>query len=199
MEDSFRIALGVILVLTVGPVIPFRLRARTGERFDRREEGLALAVALRLGGLALWIGTLAYLINPDRMAWAALPLPVWLRWLGVVTGVLCTGMMVWTLRALGKNLTDTVTTRREATLVTHGPYRYVRHPFYSSAGLMMLSVTLLTASAYIGAASLWVLGLLAVRMPIEERKLAERFGEPYRQYREATGAFVPKWRSGAVR
>jgi protein-S-isoprenylcysteine O-methyltransferase Ste14 len=27
-------------------------------------------------------------------------------------------------------LTDTLVTRREHTLITHGPYRWVRHPFY---------------------------------------------------------------------
>lgn len=193
MESPFRIALVVILVLIMGAVIPFRLRARTDERFDRREEGIWLALALRLGGLALWVFTFAYLINPDRTAWAAIPVPDWVRWTGVVSGVLCTGLMVWTLRALGKNLTDTVAIRREATLVTHGPYCFVRHPFYLGAALLMLSVTLLTANAAIGLASLWVLGLLLVRTPTEERKLAERFGDQYRAYRERTGAFLPKW------
>ena len=197
MEVPFRIALLVIIVLVMGAIVPFRLRARTGERFDRREEGLALAIGLRLGGLAMWIGALTYLINPAWMQWAAMPLPAWLRWLGMAAGLMCVAMMVWTLRSLGKNLTDTVATRREAELVTDGPYRWVRPPFYVGAALLMLSVTLLTASAAIGAAGAWVLALLAVRTPTEERNLAARFGEPYRAYRERTGAFFPKWPHGA--
>jgi len=35
---------------------------------------------------------------------------------------------------LGKNLTDTVVTRKEHTLVTSGPYRWVRHPFLCGVG-----------------------------------------------------------------
>ena len=59
--------------------------------------------------------------------------------------------MYWTLSSLGTNLTDTVVTRAEATLVTHGPYRWVRHPYYVTAALLMGSVTLLTANWLIGA------------------------------------------------
>jgi protein-S-isoprenylcysteine O-methyltransferase Ste14 len=142
----------------------------------------------------LWLFTLAYLIHPASMEWAALPLPSAVRWAGAVTGVLCAALMYWTLSSLGKNLTDTVTTRAGATLVTHGPYRYVRHPFYVVAGLLMLSVTLLSASAAIGAAGLTVITLLALRTPNEERRLAQAFGEPYEEYRRRTGAFFPKWR-----
>lgn len=36
--------------------------------------------------------------------------------------VLGGGLLIWTLRTLGANLTDTVITRKEHTLVTSGPY-----------------------------------------------------------------------------
>ncbi len=45
-----------------------------------------------------------------------------------------------TLRSLGKNLTDTVVTRRAHTLVTSAPYRWVRHPFYDALALAVLAV-----------------------------------------------------------
>jgi len=49
--------------------------------------------------------------------------------------VLGGGLLIWTLRTLGANLTDTVITRKEHTLVTSGPYRWVPHPFYDAVGL----------------------------------------------------------------
>jgi protein-S-isoprenylcysteine O-methyltransferase Ste14 len=195
-EIPFRIALLAILVLTMSVVVYHRVSADSGERFDRRQEGTALAVVLRLAGFALWLFTLAYLIRPAWMHWAALPLVDGVRWLGAAVGVLCAGLMVWTLSSLGKNLTDTVATREQATLVTDGPYRFVRHPFYVVAGLLMLSVTLLTASAAIGVAGLVVATLLVLRTPNEERRLLETFGEPYEAYRRRTGAFLPKLHGG---
>jgi protein-S-isoprenylcysteine O-methyltransferase Ste14 len=98
--------------------------------------------------------------------------------------------MYWTLSSLGRNLTDTVVTRKEATLVTHGPYRWVRHPFYVTAALLMSSTTVLSANGLIGGCSVLVLAMLAVRTPKEEQMLVERFGQPYQDYMARTGRFI---------
>lgn len=194
-EDHFRIALLTIFSLTVVIVGYHRLQAaKSGDRIVRKDEGLLLAVSLRFAGLCLWVATLAYLINSDWMEWARLPIPDWLRWLGVAFGALFIGLIYWTLINLGKNLTDTVMTRANATLVTTGPYRLVRHPFYVSVGLLIFAVTLLTANWFIGLGGLLVMTLLVVRTPIEEQKLIEKFGDEYRAYMARTGRFLPKGR-----
>lgn len=192
-ENSFRLVLVVVITLTMAVTVYYRLQAaKSGERISHQDEGYVFATVLRLAGLALWISTFGYLFFPSSFQWAAIPLPAGLRWTGVVTGALCSILMYWTLSSLGKNLTDTVVTRKEATLVTHGPYRWVRHPFYVTAALLMASVTLLTANWLIGASSVLVLTLLAVRTPTEERMLIERFGQPYRDYMAQTGRFIPR-------
>lgn len=194
-EDPFRLALLAILCITMCVGVYHRLAAKSGERISRREEGLWIGVPLRVGGLFLWLATFAYLLNPAWLPWARLPLPDWLRWSGVVFGVLGCGLMYWTMTNLGKNLTDTVVTRTDATLVTSGPYQYVRHPFYVTAALLMASVTLLTANGLIGLCGLWVMTFLVIRTPKEEQKLVEKFGDRYRDYMARTGRFVPRLRS----
>ncbi|QDU25868.1 Isoprenylcysteine carboxyl methyltransferase (ICMT) family protein [Anatilimnocola aggregata] len=192
-ETSFRIALVVVIVLTMVVTVYHRLQAaKSGEKISHKDEGYLSATVLRLAGLVLWISTFGYLFFPTYFQWAAMPLPAWLRWTGVVTGALCSLLMYWTLSSLGKNLTDTVVTRSEATLVTSGPYRWVRHPFYVTAALLMASVTLLTANWFIGISSVAVLALLAVRTPKEEQMLIERFGRQYRDYMATTGRFIPR-------
>ena len=62
------------------------------------------------------LGLFTYMVNPARMRWSSMPLPVWLRWLGVGIAVIGGALFVWTFRNLGKNLTDTVVTRRDHTL-----------------------------------------------------------------------------------
>ena len=192
-ENPYRIAVVVVMVLTVAVTAYHRLQAASsGEKISRKDEGYFFAAVLRLSGLCLFVATLAYVIIPASVQWASFPLPMWFRWLGIVTGILCSFMMYWTLSSLGKNLTDTVVTRAEATLVTHGPYRWVRHPFYVTTALLMASVTVLAANWLIGVGSLLVLGLLAVRTPKEERMLIEKFGQQYRDYTEKTGRFFPR-------
>lgn len=192
-ETPFRIALVVVIVLTMAVTLYHRLQAaKSGETISRKDEGYLFAISLRLAGLCLWIVTFGYLLVPADFQWVSFPLPEWIRWVGVVTGSLCSLLMYWTLSSLGKNLTDTVVTRKDATLVTHGPYRWVRHPFYVTAALLMASVTVLTANWLIGLSSLIVLVLLAVRTPKEEAMLIERFGDQYRDYMTKTGRFAPR-------
>jgi protein-S-isoprenylcysteine O-methyltransferase Ste14 len=194
-ENAYRLALAVVIVLTMAIGLYHRHQAASsGERISHKEEGYLFAIVLRLAGVSLWLATFAYLLFPAAVQWAAMPLKPWLRWCGVVMGVFSSLLMYWTMSSLGKNLTDTVVTRAEATLVTHGPYRWVRHPFYVTAALLMASVTLLTANWPIGLSSITVLALLVVRTPKEEQMLIERFGQQYRDYMAKTGRFIPRIR-----
>jgi protein-S-isoprenylcysteine O-methyltransferase Ste14 len=192
-ENQFRIALVVVVLLTISVTAYHRWQAaKSGEKISHKEEGYVFATVLRLAGLVLLISTLGFVLFPASFQWAAIPLPIGVRWLGAALGAGCSVLMYWTLSNLGKNLTDTVVTRAEATLVTHGPYRWVRHPFYVTAALLMASATMLTANRLIGLCSLVVLTLLAVRTPKEEQMLIERFGDDYRRYMATTGRFFPR-------
>jgi protein-S-isoprenylcysteine O-methyltransferase Ste14 len=195
MSDDMPYRMAVVLLFAGAITITayHRLQAaRSGERFDRRQEGLALAVVLRLAGLALFATTLLYLVRPETVEFSSLPLPAWLRWSGAGFGAGGVVLLYATLTNLGKNLTDTVDVRDAATLVTTGPYRWVRHPFYVSAALLMLGVSLLAANWLIALCGAVVLMMLGLRTPKEEAKLIERFGDDYRAYMATTGRFFPK-------
>jgi protein-S-isoprenylcysteine O-methyltransferase Ste14 len=120
-------------------------------------------------------------------------LPDWLRWIGAGLVGFCPLLLAWTLHSLGRNLTDTVVTRQEHTLVTTGPYRWVRHPFYGSLLLSVLSNALVAANWFIFACGLALLTMISLSTHIEEEKLLERFGDEYRHYKERTGAIFPRW------
>lgn len=192
-ETPFRVGVAIVMFLTMAVTAYYRLQAASsGERISHKEEGCLFASVLRLCGAVLWISTFAYLVAPQSVEWAAAPLPTWLRWCGAISGAICSMLMYWTLASLGKNLTDTVVTRATATLVTRGPYRFVRHPFYLIVAILMASVTVTSANWLIGVSSLAVIGLLVVRTSKEEQMLIARFGEPYRDYMEKTGRFFPR-------
>ncbi len=181
-------------LLAFGPVgVYFRLRAaRSREPLDRRQEGWAILISLRVMGLLMLVSTLSYVVRPTLVEWAQRPLPASLRWCGVLLGVGGAVLFVSTLMTLGNNLTDTVVTRKAHTLVTGGPYRWVRHPFYLAALTGGVGTALLAANMLILGATLAAFALLVLRTPIEERHLAERFGEPYETYRRRVGAFFPR-------
>src|SRR5262245_22454703 len=126
-DEFFRWILlgGLVLVLPVA--IYHRARSVTSEKLDRSQEGPVILYSRIVLGIAGMVMLIAYLIEPSWMEWGSMPLPNFVRWAGVGIGVATAFLLTWTFHSLGKNLTDTVVTRKEATLVTHGPYRYVRH------------------------------------------------------------------------
>ena len=95
-------------------------------------------------------------------------------------------------RTFGKNITPTVETREKHELVTDGPYHWVRHPLYTVGTSFFASLSLLAANWFMGLASLSVLVMLLVRLPKEEAKLIERFGDEYREYMRRTGSLLPR-------
>ena len=192
-EGTFRWAVLVLVVITMTIAGYHRIQARTaGGSVSRREEGFVLLAMRTVLGLSFWGALFAYLISPASMAWSAVPVADWLRWGGVGLGLLAGGLLYWTLRHLGTNLTDTVVTRAEATLVTSGPYSWVRHPFYVTSLLMLLSISLITANWFLGLLSVFLLLFFVLRAPLEEEKLVERFGDDYRAYVQRTGRFWPR-------
>jgi protein-S-isoprenylcysteine O-methyltransferase Ste14 len=192
-DQALRTVLIVVLLVVLPIGIYYRLKSQaTREKLDRRQEGLFILATLRPAGAAFWFGLVAWMVDPSWMAWSAVPLPVWLRWTGVGVIVAACGLMVWTLRSLGRNLTDTVVTRQKHTLVLNGPYRWIRHPFYDSAALLTAAISLIAANWFLFLTGVVLFGLLVIRTRTEEENLAARFGDSYRTYMKETGRFVPR-------
>lgn len=124
----------------------------------------------------------------------SLEFPGWLRWTGAALGVVCIPLFFWILRSLGTNITPTVATRKDHTLITHGPYRWVRHPLYTVGMLFWTGISLTTANWLIGGTIILGTLFLVIRTPIEEEKLIEKFGDEYREYMKRTGRFFPRLR-----
>ena len=195
-DQVFRVVL-IFGALILMPIMVFhRVKSQaTREPLDRWQEGWFILFTLRPIGVAGMLGLLVFMINPAWMAWSSVPLPAWLRWSGVGLGVLAGGLFVNTLRNLGPNLTDTVVTRREHTLVMTGPYRWVRHPFYDAAGLAVLANSLTSANWFLLLTGGLAFILMVVRARTEEEHLLARFGDSYRAYVASTGRFVPRTRA----
>jgi len=108
-------------------------------------------------------------------------------WVIGVTGVF------WAGRVLGRYMSvDGLTVDHE--LVTSGPYRYVRHPVYTSFTAIAVGSGLVFRSyLLVGLAVVWV---AATRWwaAAEEELLAspQGFGDGYVAYAERTGRFLPK-------
>jgi protein-S-isoprenylcysteine O-methyltransferase Ste14 len=192
-DQALRDVLFTVLLVLFPIGIYHRLKSQaTRETLDRRQEGLFILATLRPMAAVFWIGLVAWMIDPGAMKWSSVPLPVWLRWTGVGVIAIACGLLVWTFRSLGANLTDTVVTRHTHTLVVQGPYSWIRHPLYDAAALLMVAVSLIAANWFIFVTGIVIAALLVIRTKTEERNLVLRFGDGYRTYMERTGRFLPR-------
>lgn len=193
-EVVYRWLLGAILVTGLVISAVFRVRAdRVAGRVSRRADGRPISVALAMTAIGAVGGIVAYLVDPAWMAWSQVDLPGWLRLAGGLLGVAALCRFVQVLVALGLNITPTSATREQHTLVTHGPYRLVRHPMYAAGAALFAAYALLAANWFVASCCAACFAVLAIRVRREEANLLVRFGDEYRVYMTRTGRFLPRW------
>ena len=194
MELFFRVAVAAIYFCQMAALI-YSYR-KTNDRnilHDPGREATWFFLA-RVFWVYVIIGAISlYVLFPHTLHWGSLALPPVLRLGGIAIGIASDALIAWILLSLGKNISATLKTRDTSSLVTTGPYRYVRHPLYSAGIPLFFSLALI--------ASNWFLGLLGIgfqlfimwaRTPVEDNMLLERFGEEYRQYMQQVGAHFPR-------
>ena len=110
-------------------------------------------------------------------------------------GLAVAPLNVWMLRSLGKNISETVLTKESHELVRTGPYRWLRHPLYSFALLMLGALSLVAANWLMAALTLAAVVFFSlVIIPREEAELVKKFGSRYDDYRRDTGRLLPRFR-----
>lgn len=125
----------------------------------------------------------------------ALGAPAFLRPLAIAASAGSVALMAWAARAhpgpVAKWHQPGIV---PTSLVTAGPYRWVRHPFYASFQLTFAAACLAFPHPAVFATALVGAGMLHLTAHLEERSLlASPLGEPYARYRRRAGRFLPRW------
>ncbi len=167
--------------------------AGSGAKILYRRAGKVRTILVWVLGVLAAAASVLWVIAPGWLAWAALPLPMVLRWSGIAVGAITVLLFFWVHRTLGKNWAMPGEIKERHTLITTGPYRWVRHPMYTTLFVWALAYFLMSANALIGLA--WFgLSLVATAMAgDEEAALLETFGEAYQTYLQEVGRFWPRW------
>lgn len=169
------------------------MRKTRGRRIRERRSGMREQLVLTYAAVALFILPLVQIFT-RALAFADYASPPWSLW----AGALCfaaSALLFWRSHAdLGRNWSATLEIGEGHELVTSGVYAHVRHPMYSSILLYGLAQALLTGNwltALAGLLSAVVFPL--VRMPAEEKMMAEHFGARWEAYKSRTGALLPRF------
>lgn len=183
-----------LAVLTLGVAVGWQaIRSPEGIRGGkgREEKRVGRQNVVRIIVIALMVVALLFLPFADRRRIAALTRGSTLRWVGVLLFTLGISLVFWSGVALGRLYSGDVTLQEDHRLVTHGPYRYVRHPRYTGAILLAFGLVL-TFNSWIGLlGSTGFVGIVLFRIQDEEALMEEAFGREWEAYCEQTRRLLP--------
>jgi len=172
----------------------FRLQAhKQQDRFERmKNEGTATFLILRICGGLLWMIAFLFPWFPGLFHRVSYEPLITLQTAGVLLSIISIPMGISVFTSIGKNITDTVETRKHHQLITNGIYRYIRHPLYTTGLFFFIGLGLLASNWLMLILSAAVMTTLYTRTFAEEERLIETFGDQYRAYMERTGKFMPR-------
>ena len=168
-------SLGVFLTFGWGVVAHFRSHATpAGMRLISLMSGLAIMVVA-------------------IPAWRDAPQPLWL---GVGMAIQLTALALFLMavrETRASRLTLAYDDDRPTFLVSTGPYRYIRHPFYTSYILFWLGCTIALRDLYLGVLTTIIFFLYSIAAYREEAKFkSSALRDAYEDYRLNAGFLWPK-------
>lgn len=157
-----------------------------------RTEGIAVGLLAILWGLAILLPLV--FIFTDWLSFADYYLPAWAGFAGIAVFTVAIWLLWRSHYDLGRNWSTTIEIREGHALITGGVFKYMRHPMYSAHLLWGIAQILLVHNWLAGPASLVIMiPLCILRIPLEEKKLIEEYGDEYSRYMGKTGRVVPRF------
>jgi len=92
---------------------------------------------------------------------------------------------------LKRNYSSMLRIREGHQLITHGIYKYVRHPVYTGTLLRTFAIPIYTTSLLGFLFALVGIPLIIYRIGVEEKMLIEEFSDEYLEYTKATRKLFP--------
>lgn len=183
MNSTWRITL--LAVFWVAWWLPFfarfpRRRGKAVRKDNRARWGIVIQgfgfAAVYIHQPAAWTSTTGWWHLPPAIAIELAG--IWLAWTA--------------LAHLGRQWRVDAGLNADHELVRSGPYRLVRHPIYASM-LCMLLMSVALIGTFPGAPIGIVLFIIGteIRVRVEDRLLAERFGEQFRAWQNSVPAYIP--------
>jgi len=185
----YALAFWPLFLLVFVPEVRLEHRARADAQQHRAQDKGSVRIIPILGRASFWLALAAAIfvstatISPGRDG--AFTIGV----LSLAAGAL---LRHHCFRMLGPSFRGTVSVQPDQTIVQRGAYRWIRHPSYTGAMLMMVGVGL----AMTNWLSIVILTLLPAlgygyRVRLEEQAMLATLGERYRVYMSRTKRFVP--------
>jgi protein-S-isoprenylcysteine O-methyltransferase Ste14 len=114
-----------------------------------------------------------------------------IRLIGLVVYIIFAWFQVWIYKIMGENFSNEIVVLKNHKLVTKGPFRVIRHPYYFGQILSDLGVAVALLSYIVFPLVIIEIPLLIMRSRREEKLLAKHFKDEFDSYKKKTGFIIP--------
>jgi protein-S-isoprenylcysteine O-methyltransferase len=178
----FGISLGAWLLLEVWVFLRDRGRDQGRTSAESRRSFAALAIAV---ALAMNIPGIAPKFDVREDYGTYFSIGIAMVWAGML-------LRLWAIRTLGTFFSTQLVIQSSHSLITTGPYRFLRNPSYTG-GLITMSGLGISLGNGMSLAILVLTALIVYvwRIRAEEKMLLGEFGQRYEEYKKKTWALIP--------
>jgi protein-S-isoprenylcysteine O-methyltransferase Ste14 len=120
-----------------------------------------------------------------------------ISYLGFTAALVGLVVALWARIHLGQYWSDKVVLKVDHQLIRSGPYAHMRHPIYSGVLLGVLGTALVLEEWRGLLAFVLLLTNYSIKAKKEERILATRFSDEFREHQRQAGFLLPRLRAGA--
>jgi len=147
-----------------------------------------------IGYLGIMAVILFLIISPfsDRKAWMLLAGGDFFRYLGVMLFILGNILIFWKAIHISKKVLEFGNLAKNQ-LITDGPFKYIRHPYYVGLIMICISIPLVFVSSLGLLLALFASTALLEQIAREERILMRHYKEEWLDYIKKTKRLIPRF------
>ncbi len=168
----------------------FLYGARGKSRIEQRESLASRMSYLAILGLAISLIVFDPLVY-GPLLWRVLPQTIVVDLIGMALLMIGLAFAVWARLHLRRYWSARITLAEDHQLIQTGPYRLVRNPIYLGGLVAVVGTAIVIGQVRGVLAIVLVLVAFLRKIQLEERWLAERFGEAYTEYHKKVRTLIP--------
>ncbi len=190
--DPINILFGINLVATFGANVSgaakgiktaiTNVKEKPKTFLQKLPPNLSVVILILVIASVFQLGTLDYSKYPEFQT---------IRIAGLIVYIISSWFQIWAYKTMGDNYSNDIVIMKNHKLVTGGPFKIIRHPYYLGQILADLGAVAALLSYTILILIIIEIPLLVMRSLFEDKLLAKHFKEEFILFKKKTGLLLP--------
>lgn len=188
MAEQTKVIIIYVVVILIGRIISLRQRKRKylpSAKFKNVTKDYTAFLVAASAAVSISLPVLEASLNDQG------DVSIFIRITGIL--IIVTGWVTayFANQVISESWSPIIDKNNEQDLKISGVYSIIRHPLYLSGILIIIGTNIYFMSSWAWLGAIAGIVAISIRIPIEEKKLIERFGQEYVDYQQRTKVILP--------